>query len=264
MGGIGDETPLLVHHGLYSFEQPVDRSDERMELARGALQGKSAQIVRAPDVQLSSEFSHRPQRLPYDDRDHQHQARRQGCEWQNRMEGAVARDLVADLGGLADGKSAAVRPCPHPETRWLLVAGDNMQTVAKDPERASVGHAARPVAQFLDRYPRLRVDATVGRLIILEAGIERQGPDLGKDRVLHFDRFIERPLETHRACADTRRDDHERKSDQKTSAQGVGHEARSTIQPTPRTLRIATAPSFLRIVWIRNSIALLSTSSFHP
>src|SRR3984893_17593086 len=181
MGGIGNEAPLLVHHRLYPLEQPVDRSDERVEFARGALQGKSAQIVRAPDVQLSGQFSHRSQRLPYDDRDHEHQARRESCEWQNRMKGAVARDLVAYLGGLADGKPAAVRPCPHQEPPWLLIAGDDMQTVSKDPERASVVHAARPVAQFLDSYPCLGVDTAVDRRIILEAGIERQGPDLGKD-----------------------------------------------------------------------------------
>ncbi len=112
MRGIGNETSLLIHHRMYSFEQPVDRSDERMEFARRALLGKPAQIVRAPGVQLSCELNHRSQRLPYHDRDNEHQARRQNCERKNNMQGAVARDVVAYRGGLADGKPAAIRPCP--------------------------------------------------------------------------------------------------------------------------------------------------------
>src|SRR5260370_26723852 len=139
-----------------------------------------------------------------------------------------------------------------------------MQAVLKGPEGAGVGRAARPVAEFLDSSLRLRFDAAVDRHIVLEAGLERQGSDLGQDRILHFYRFIECPPETNSARDEARRDDHERKSDQQPPAQGMCHEGRSTIQPTPRTLRIASAPSFFRIVWIRNSTALLSTSSFHP
>ena len=38
----------------------------------------------------------------------------------------------------------------------------------------------------------------------------------------------------------------------------------ATIQPTPRTLRIRSAPSFLRSAWMCTSTALLSTASFQP
>jgi hypothetical protein len=74
-----------------------------------------------------------------------------------------------------------------------------MQAVLKVPERAGVGRTVRPVAQFLDRYLRLRVDAAVDRHAILETGIARQGPDLVQGRILHFDRFIESPLEAESA-----------------------------------------------------------------
>ena len=112
MRGIGNEAPLLIHHRIYSFEQPVDRSDERMQFARRARLRKLAQVVRAPDVQLYRGLNHRPQRLPYHDRDNEQQARRQNCERENNMKGAVAGDVVAYRGGLADGKPAAIRPCP--------------------------------------------------------------------------------------------------------------------------------------------------------
>src|ERR1700736_4767453 len=176
MRGVGNETSLLIHQVTYSLEQPVDRSDERMEFARRALLGKPAQIVRAPGVQLACELNHRPQRLPYHDRDHEHQARRQNRERKNNMKGTVARDFVAYRGGLTDGKPAAIRPRPQQDPPWLLIARDDMQAVLKPPERAGVGRTARPVAQFLDSYLRLRVDAAVDRRIVLEAGIERKAP----------------------------------------------------------------------------------------
>ena len=37
-----------------------------------------------------------------------------------------------------------------------------------------------------------------------------------------------------------------------------------TIHPTPLTFLMVSAPSFRRSAWIRNSTALLSTSSPHP
>jgi hypothetical protein len=74
-----------------------------------------------------------------------------------------------------------------------------MQAVLKVPERAGVGRTVRPVAQFLDRYLRLRVDAAVDRHVVLETGSARQGADLVQDRILHFDCFIEGPLEAESA-----------------------------------------------------------------
>lgn len=51
---------------------------------------------------------------------------------------------------------------------------------------------------------------------------------------------------------------------EQAAAERVGHDGLSTIHPTPRTFRIACRPSFFGWHESRNSIALLSTSSFQP
>ena len=89
-------------------------------------------------IQLCGELNHRPQRLPYHDRDNEHQARRQNRERKNDMKRAVTRNVVTDRGGLADGKPAAIRPCPQQDPPWLPIARDDMQAVGKGPERAGI------------------------------------------------------------------------------------------------------------------------------
>lgn len=127
---------------------------------------------------------------------------RHGCERKNGMKRAVACHLVTHLGGLANGEPAAVPPRPQQDAPRLLIARDDMQAVLKGPERARVGRAARPVAQFLDVDPGFRVDAGIDRRVLLQAGIDREGSDLDKDRILHLDRFIVCPAEGDNTCAE--------------------------------------------------------------
>src|SRR2546421_2982737 len=121
----------------------------------------------------------------------------------------------------------------------------------------------RRLAQFHDPYLGILLDARKG-LTAAETVILREACDLSQDGVLHLDGLVERPVKGKRAAERTGQYDDCSQPDEDTSAQRPYHDGRSTIHPTPRTLRIAVAPSFLRMVWIRNSIALLSTSSFHP
>ena len=101
-------------------------------------------------------------------------------------------------------------------------------------------------------------------LVVLDAAVLQQATDLYQDRILHLDRLVERPDVGKHATDTARQQDDGGQPDEEPRAQGLCHDGRSTIHPTPRTLRMAMAPSFLRMVWIRNSIALLSTSSFQP
>ena len=67
------------------------------------------------------------------------------------------------------------------------------------------------------------------------------------------------------------RDNHrDRQGQRQAELQGIDQKSRErlqlcleTIHPNPRTFLIDCAPSFLRKPWIKNSIALLSTSWSH-
>src|SRR3546814_7246676 len=55
-----------------------------------------------------------------------------------------------------------------------------------------------------------------------------------------------------------------REPDRKPKLQRLLYFALETIHPMPLTFLMTSLPSFLRREWIRNSTALLSTSSFQP
>ena len=99
-----------------------------------------------------------------------------------------------------------------------------------------------------------------------ESGDDREvrSPYLQENGVLKLDRLLERPSERQIARRETGPDDEDGESYEETTAQRGDQHERSTIQPTLLTLRMAAAPIFLRMAWIRNSTALLSTSSFQP
>lgn len=118
--------------------------------------------------------------------------------------------------------------------------------------------------QIPDKELRLSIDTAFGGKYTLNVVVRRQRSDLEQDGVLKFDGLIKRPSEGQITSDKRCSDNEDGKAREETTAQRGNQHDRSTIHPTPLTLRMADAPSFFRIAWIRNSTALLSTSSFQP
>ena len=51
--GIGDETPLLIHHRFHALQQPVDRCNERVEFAGRSQQRERGHIIGTPCVEVA-------------------------------------------------------------------------------------------------------------------------------------------------------------------------------------------------------------------
>src|ERR1700719_516636 len=101
----------------------------------------------------------------------------------------------------------------------------------------------RRLPQFHDPYLGVLLDARKG-LAAAETAILREARDLSQDGVLHLDGLVERPVKGEHAADRAGQYDDCGQPDEETSAQRPYHDGRSTIHPTPRTLRIAVAPSF--------------------
>src|SRR5580704_7842771 len=138
-----------------------------------------------------------------------------------------------------------------------------MQSIPQAPEAAVVRRAVRESAQLDDSNFGIGVD-TVDGLAFPKRRRHRERADLHQDGILHLDRLAIGPSVGQDPCDGAGKDNDRSESEEQASAQGFDHVERSTIHPTPRTLRIDFAPSFLRTAWIKNSTALLSTSSLQP
>ena len=140
----------------------------------------------------------------------------------------------------------------------------NVEAVLQAPELTFFGAASAAIVPKLDHVDlRVGIDAAKG-LLASDAAALQQAANLDQNGILHLNRLVEGPeIAEYAACA-ARQQDHRGQTDEKAGAQRRCHDGRSTIHPTPRTFRIAVAPSFFLIMWIRNSMALLSTSSFQP
>ena len=101
---------------------------------------------------------------------------------------------------------------------------------------------------------------------ILQMVVVRQRCNLRQLFVLQFVRFLERENERKRSGGQCNAKNYQQEPGRKPELKRV-FQFRfhlKTIHPTPLTFLTELPPSFLRSAWIRNSTALLSTSSFQP
>ena len=263
MRRVGDETPLPVHHRTHPSKLAVDRCEKRLQLAWGSRRRQLADIIGLPRVEIIGQAQHGAKRSRDHERGHEHQARHQRGDGQQRSNGHIPRDLGSDVRALRHGKAAPVGACAKQDTDLMALIHVVMQPVPQAPQPAVLGGPARSSAKFDDSDLGFRVD-TVHWLALPDRAVQRERTDLNQNGILHLDGFAVGPHIGKRTSYAARNNDDRCESGKQAAAQGCQHLARSTIHPTPRTFLIAVAPNFRRTEWIRNSTALLSTSSLQP
>ena len=200
-------------------------------------------------------------------RGQQHQTWNERGQRQNSAQGAVARDLIPVSGCLTNCDAAAIRPVADENAPLAVAVRDGVQTCCDVRRkmwqlRGSVNPRRR--VQLFDRDPCLSVNTLLDGRRRVEAMMYGKCSDLKEDRILQLDSFSKRPAKRKSSGGQSRHQNKRSYCGKKARAERGDHDGRSTIHPTPLTLRMAAAPIFLRMAWIRNSTALLSTSSFHP
>lgn len=263
MRGVRDKPSLLPYHLVHALQQAVDGRHERIQFAWEVAKRQGRHVICSPCVELVRQPDHGPKRSGNDKGDHQHQARDQHCDRKHGAERHVTCDLIPDPRALGHGKPAAVGSRPQHHPNRLSLSRCIAHPILKPPQLALLGCALRRPAQL--HQPDLGV--FIDPLEVLSSGEAtalNEARDLDQHGVLRLDRFIECPPVCEDASDEAGHQHDRRQADEQSAAQRVDHGARSTIHPIPRTLRIASVPSFFRMVWIRNSTALLSTSSFQP
>src|SRR6185437_6799263 len=234
-----------------------------MQLGRCSLLRQRREVIGESGIEIFRQPDHGAQRARYDQRRDNQQARYQRADWQKGSNCHVVRGVISNRGRLRGGISASIRSRSQQHADRLSLPTRCMQAILQPGKETFVRCAVRNIPE-LDQ-PYLRVLLNFGkRPAAVETAILDEAGDLNQGRILDFDGFIERLPIGEYAPDRASQYDQGSQANEETAAQGRDHDARSTIQPTPRTLRIAVAPSFLRTVWIRNSMALLSTSSFQP
>ena len=225
------------------------------------------QMVRLLRVETPRQFGKGPQASIDDDADQQHEAWNEQAQRHDGPQRAVLGNFVAVGRRLAYRDAASVLSRADQDPPLLPAARNRLESVGKILRQAVKRARRRGIVgtwrQFLDGDSRLTVDVSLGGKIV-QTAFRRQRPDLQQDGILKLDRLLERPSEGQVTRREPCPDDEDCKPHKETPAQRGDQHGRSTIHPTPLTLRMAAAPSFLRIAWIRNSTALLSTSSFQP
>ena len=270
MRGIGDERALHGERLAESFEQTVERADQRLHFAGQAALGERLELRRRAPANGRGDALQRLESARDDEPDQKPQRRQHREQRHDRAQRHARRQLATGAHRLRDLHDLTSRQ----GAEYAPFAGFGAQ-VGKPELGVLRQHALRlrEVELHAVAVPDLHDQRIVGRAVPGRSRRRSRERCVGQrcDHLLQL--MVEKRvgfLPRAEVRADGCNGDAEQQARQQPDQQLPADRPHAlagtfaTIQPTPRTLRMKSAPSFLRSAWMCTSTALLSTGSLQP
>ena len=274
MRGIGDKAALSTHGLGNTVQETIDRHNKRAHLDGEMIFFHGVQRLLSALVNFPRKRGNGPEHFSdqisndHKQDGHQNQERDQGAQ------STVSGYFIANACFLRHRDPLSVGRGLDQHAKWLTIKVERVQSISER-GREWQRHISPSAADCLPAIGKM-LDDDAGFLVLVFGlfmpFIQGQGQSLSIKEcshlpqrvVLQLMRFIERGKEGKNACHSSHKQDDQRQRDRQLELNGRVQASFETIHPTPLTFLMTSPPNFRRNAWIKNSTALLSTSSPHP